>query len=71
MRRSLPFVLFVLMVAAALPAQAQLLKKLEETLKKAVPGRPRPQALNPSRRAEARHREDDGELPPPVPNAGG
>jgi hypothetical protein len=69
MRRSLPFVLFVLIVAAALPAQAQLLKKLEETLKKAVPGAA-PAAGTPTP-AAAPKPAPDGELPPPVPDAGG
>ena len=50
---------FAAMIVAALPAQAQLLKKLEDQLKKAVPGTgaaPRP-AAEPA----------DGELPPPAP----
>ena len=61
MRRSIPFVMFVLMAAAALPAQAQLLKKLEEKLKAAVPGVV-PAAAAPKPAAE------DGELPPPAPD---
>jgi hypothetical protein len=72
MRRSLPFILFVLMVAAALPAHAQLLKKLEETLKKAVPGAaPAAGAPTPAAAPKPAPAPDDGELPPPVPGAGG
>jgi membrane-associated protease RseP (regulator of RpoE activity) len=58
MRRLFSLAVFALFVAAAVPAQAQLLKKLEETLKKAVPAAaPKPMA-------------EDGELPPPAPDAG-
>jgi hypothetical protein len=68
MRSTFPFVLFVLMTAAALPAQAQLLKKLEETLKKAVPGAaPATGAPTPAGAPQPAPAPDDGELPPPVP----
>lgn len=60
MRRSIPFVVLFLFAAAALPAQAQLLKKLEEKLKAAVPGAvPEAEAPKPA--------ADNGELPPPAP----
>jgi hypothetical protein len=62
MRRSIPFVVLFLLAAAALPAQAQLLKKLEEKLKAVVPGDV-PEAEAPKPAAEA----DNGELPPPAP----
>ncbi|MCE9527310.1 MAG: PDZ domain-containing protein [Planctomycetales bacterium] len=67
MRCSFSFVVFAFFVAAALPAQAQLLKKLEETLKKAVPaaGAPTPAAA-----PKPMATPDDGELPPPAPDDG-
>ncbi|MFN0020357.1 MAG: PDZ domain-containing protein [Pirellulaceae bacterium] len=67
MRRSISLAVFALFVAAALPAQAQLLKKLEETLKKAVPavGAPAPAAA-----PKPMATPEDGELPPPAPDAG-
>ncbi len=72
MRRSLSIVLFVLVAAAALPAQAQLLKKLEETLKKAVPGAaPAAGAPTPAAAPKPAPAPDDGELPPPSPDAAG
>src|SRR5437867_1329735 len=67
MRRSLPFVLFLLVAAAALPAQAQLLKKLEETLKKAVP--PATKAAAPAAAPKPASSPEDGDLP--VPPAAG
>lgn len=63
MRRSIPLVMFFLITAAALPAQAQLLKKLEEKLKAVVPGVvPGEDAPKPGAASE------DGELPPPAPD---
>ena len=68
MRRSLPFVLFVLLTAAALPAQAQLLKKLEETLKKGAAGAaPVAGTPTPAAAPKPAATPEDGELPPPVP----
>lgn len=61
MRRSIPFVVLFLFAAAALPAQAQLLKKLEEKLKAVVPGVAPGEAPTPAAVP------DDGELPPPAP----
>ena len=68
MRRTFPFVLFVLLTAAALPAQAQLLKKLEETLKKGAAGAPRVAGVpTPAAAPKPAATPEDGELPPPVP----
>jgi membrane-associated protease RseP (regulator of RpoE activity) len=73
MRRILPLVIFALPLAAS-PAQAQFLKKLEESLKKAIPaaaaaapaaGEPTPADKNAAPRPVAD--PDDGELPPPAP----
>ena len=70
MRRSFPFILFVLVMAAALPAQAQLLKKLEDAIKARVPGAA-PAAGNPTPAAGPKPAPgpDDGTLPPPAPGS--
>ena len=68
MRRIFPFALFVLVAAAALPAQAQLFKKLEETFKKATAPLTAPAADEPA--AAPKPSPDDGELPPPAPGGG-
>ncbi|MGI8980192.1 MAG: PDZ domain-containing protein [Pirellulaceae bacterium] len=69
MRRCLPFAVFVLMAAAAWPAQAQLLKKLEEKLKAAVAGAaPAEEAPTPAAAPKPAVAPDDGELPPPAPD---
>lgn len=67
MRRTLPLVLFVLTIAAALQAQAQFLKKLEETLKKAVPAAAPAEEPTPAAAPRPAVAPEDGELPPPVP----
>ncbi|MBC7854938.1 MAG: hypothetical protein IAF94_16015, partial [Pirellulaceae bacterium] len=69
MRRCMPFAVFVLMVAVALPAQAQLLKKLEEKLKAAVArAAPAEEAPTPAAAPKPAVAPDDGELPPPAPD---
>jgi S1-C subfamily serine protease len=67
MRRYFSVVLFLFAAAAALPAQAQLLKKLEETLPKGVPG-VAPAAEAPATAPQPSATPEDGELPPPAPD---
>lgn len=55
MRRALSIILFALLAAIAMPANGQLLKKLEEKLRTVVPPAPAP--------------DDASELPPPAPGA--
>ena len=71
MRRSSSIALFVTLVAVALPAQAQFLKKLEEKLKATVPGAaPAAGAPTPAAAPKPMPAFEDGELPPPAPQAG-
>lgn len=71
MRHSFTILLFVSLVAAALPAQAQFLKKLEEKLRAAVPGAaPAADAAVPIAAPKPVATPEDGELPPPAPDAG-
>lgn len=71
MRRSFSILLFVSLVAVALPAQAQFLKKLEEKLKAAVPGAaPAADAATPAAAPKPEPAPEDSELPPPPPKPG-
>lgn len=69
MRRCLPIAVFVLMAAATWPAQAQLLKKLEEKLRAAVAGASAAEAPTPAAAPQPAATPEDGELPPPAPVA--
>jgi S1-C subfamily serine protease len=71
MRCTLPLVSFVLAIAAALPAQAQFLKKLEETLKKAIPAAAPAEEPTPAAAPRPAAAPEDGELPPPAPGGEG
>ncbi len=69
MRLSLPFALFVLVATVPLSAQAQLLKKLEDTLKKTAAPLTAPAAEVPTPAAAPKPTPspENGELPPPAP----